>query len=283
MTEHRLPPNPGEPERGMIPSRPQFPERPSRRGTGYEDPALLAGHSKATLRYLIALFLAALADLGQFLPVVERAQPELTNWQAGILVTGFIAMALFVTHMSGVLFREVKARNPIARRMAAYFCLMAWAGLGLTAFLVRLWVPQTAGSSPLLLDTTLTTDSDHDTAFASAVFFLALYLVTGVVAIIGAYLTHNPLRADARETLRARRKRTREAASSAASLALANEQMLAIGTQQAASLAIYEQALESRRAYGRQLKELAKLLVAIRAQDPVVTGSLFQNRPPTGP
>jgi hypothetical protein len=65
----------------------------------HSDPSLLAGRSGATLFYLVAVVLAAVADFTAFYQVRECVLRNLSNQWLIVLVIGFTTMALTLAHL----------------------------------------------------------------------------------------------------------------------------------------------------------------------------------------
>ncbi|NUP00189.1 MAG: hypothetical protein HOW59_19920 [Nonomuraea sp.] len=109
----------------------------------------------------------------------------------------------------------------------------------------------------------------------SSLLFLALYAGTGAVACVGAYLTHNPLRAAYGRALRVHQRAHRRARTSTRDLALAEAARSAYASELVAARQSLLYALQSRRALAERLKQMARVLIAQRAQDPAVTDAII--------
>ena len=279
---------------------------------GFRDGALLAGRPRSAYLYAIALALAAGADVGAFVQVVELVLPQ-EDWVIWLVVVGLTAVVLFIAHMVGVMLREAKAGhhnshglagrlgNWLGPRFGAFVCIVIWLALGLTAFWVRLTVPLPGteqlgagggigsggigsggngsggiGSGGIGGGPTSsgTTTSGH-TAQAAAIF-LGLYVATGLVAAVGAYFTHNPYRGRYAAAIRAYRKASERAAASAYQLSRA----LAVSRHQQAQIdtskQILAEAQAQNRAFTEQLKQSVRIEHAGWAKDPAVTGAIFE-------
>ncbi|MGH3877366.1 MAG: hypothetical protein ACRDSK_10070 [Actinophytocola sp.] len=252
-------------------------------GRGFDDAGLVGGRPVGAYRHVVALVIAALADIGAFAQVVQlimTGQPALV---AFTVVIGLTVVVLCLAHFSGVTFRERAARMP-GRARWAWVSLVVWALIGLAAFWVRLsmedspsGVPAgdfTAGAAP-----EETATEDEQSLLPAALVFLALYLGSGVVALVGAYLTHNPLPGAHRAL---RRRHTRAADRLGASdAALAKVCALREAQQQAIDDA--DQALRDERTertcLAEELKQYARMLMAYRAQDAAFTDAVFQPDP----
>ena len=87
---------------------------------GFRDGTLLAGRPRSTYLHVLALLLAAGADMGAFVQVVELVLPD-QDWLDWLVVSGLTAVVLYLAHMIGVMLREARAAQPsdggIAGRM----------------------------------------------------------------------------------------------------------------------------------------------------------------------
>ena len=120
---------------------------------GFRDGTLLAGRPRTAYLHLLALVLAALADIGAFVQVVELVMPQQSDWVVWLVVVGLTSVVLYIAHTIGVILRELKARQRasgglagrlgawLGRRSALFVCTLVWLGLGLMAFWVRMTVP----------------------------------------------------------------------------------------------------------------------------------------------
>jgi hypothetical protein len=179
---------------------------------GHSDPALLAGKTIATYVHILALCAAAAADIGAFFQIVELVLPDYSQVLVFLVVGGFTATVLYTAHACGLLFRDRKAGASWINRSLPYFCAMIWLGLGVAALEVRLHALGTSAPS-LSIGSTQPT-SAPGFRYGPAILFFALYIATGLVAGIGAYLTHNPLRGSYAAALRAYDRAAKRLASS---------------------------------------------------------------------
>src|SRR6202142_2741693 len=116
--------------------------------TGFRDPSLLGGRPRATYLHLLALVLAAGADIGAFVQVVELVLTTQSGWTIYLVVTGLTAVVLYIAHMTGVMLRDARAKPTgtglqtwLGRRVAAGISLVVWGALGYLAWWVRTTVP----------------------------------------------------------------------------------------------------------------------------------------------
>jgi hypothetical protein len=268
---------------------------------GFRDGALLAGRPRGSFLYTIVLIIAAGADLGAFVQVVERVITQ-SDWVEWLVVSGMTAAVLALAHVTGVQLREARAeRDPVLRRrelqdrrdagqrgpgrprprFGAWICLLVWLGVGALAFWVRYSVAPVPQAAPVggtigvgAGGAGLSAAPPEHTLQAAAIF-LGLYLATGVVAAVGAYLTHNPYRGRFQAAMRAYRRAAEQAAASAFQLRLA----LARQQRQEHELQVADEALRRaltrNRAVAEQLKQTVRVHIAGLIKDPAVTDAIF--------
>src|SRR3569833_1558037 len=244
----------------------------------HADPGLLAGNGR--LFYAVILLLAAGADFSAFLQVVDLLLSDQPEKYALLMVTGFTASALGLPHFAGTLTRDAKAGAAWANRRVAVVLVIIWLLLGLVAAFAR-WklagADSTSGSSsghgPLDPGDSGSSDAISSSPLLLAVCFLALYLGTGMVAMVGGYLSHNPLRSGFRAGRHAhRRAGERFAASSAQLVAAQAEERLESDLLEAAARR-HRAALAARLALSESLKQRARVLLARDTTDPAVTNT----------
>lgn len=141
---------------------------------------LLVGRPIGHQMHLLALAVAGAADLAAFYTVISTILPDfsIAVW---CVVLGVSAMAVMLSHFAGTAFRDGYEGHLPAGRLLGSIALLAWLGLGLGATYVR-WV---AGRDESL------SGIDPALAAPTSLMLLALYLATGTVATVGAYITHN--------------------------------------------------------------------------------------------
>lgn len=257
--------------------------------TGFRDPSLLGGRPRSTYLHLLALALAAGADIGAFVQVVELVLTTQSDWTIYLVVAGLTAVVLYIAHMTGAMLRGAGAkptgtgnwatrlRTWLGRRVAAGICMVAWGGLGFLAWWVRTTVPlsQTSQFSVGAIGTGSATTTQDQYTHQSAFLFLGLYIATGIVAALGAYFTHNPYRGRYVAALRGYRKATERAAATANQLgrAEASCQRQLTELRNAADALAGAQAQDL--AFTEKLKQSVRLQIATMAKDPAVTDAIF--------
>lgn len=145
----------------------------------------------------VVLVVAAAADFGAFYQVVARVMPDSADFLVYLVISGFTGIVLYLAHVAGLMVRRRTAQYERVASSTIALCLSVLALLGGVAFYVRLITPTAAARSSAGFGSASPLDVAETTgnlSFASAAVFLALYLGTAVVAGVGSYLTHNPLR-----------------------------------------------------------------------------------------
>lgn len=256
---------------------------------GFRDPTLLGGRPRGAYLHLLALVLAAGADIGAFVQVVELVLTTQSDWAIYLVVAGLTAVVLYIAHMTGAMLRDARAKPTgtgkwgsrlqtwLGRRLVAGICVLAWGGLGFLAWWVRTTVPLSVIGSVSVgtIGTGGTTTTQDPYVHQSAFLFLGLYIATGIVAAVGAYFTHNPYRGRYVAAVRGYRKAAERAAASANQLgrAVASYQRQATELQNANNVLADAKALDL--AFTEQLKQSVRLQIAGMAKDPAVTDAIF--------
>lgn len=196
----------------------------------------------------------------------------------------------------------------LGRRVAAFGCAVVWLAIGLMAFWIRLTVPLPSteqlntgfgsggigggigagggiGSGGIGSGGIGSGGSGSPTASAAAstshplqgaAIFLGLFLATGIVTALGAYLSHNPFRGRYVAAVAAFRKASEQAAASAHQFGLA---LAARNRQQAeieAAAQVLAEAQVQNVAFTAQLKQNVRVAIASMAKDPAVTDAMFE-------
>jgi hypothetical protein len=277
---------------------------------GFQDGTLLAGRPRSAYLHALVLVIAAGADVGAFVQIVELVL-TLQDWVIWLVVCGLTAVVLYLAHMAGAMLREAKAGQRstagvfgrsgtwLGRRAAVFACTVLWLALGLMAFWIRMTVTVAPpsqvgvgtgiGSGGIGGGTAVSAAPAAGHTEQGAAIFLGLYLATGLVAALGAYFTHNPCRGRYAAAIRAFRKASERASASAYQLGRA---LALLGRQQAeieAAVAALAEAQKQNQALAERLKQSVRIEIAGLARDPAVTDAVFSpdHRPywtdPDGP
>ncbi|WP_432832413.1 hypothetical protein [Dactylosporangium sp. CA-092794] len=254
-------------------------QEPSREDGGFADPTLIAGRPFGALVYVAGIVVAAVADIAAFRQVLEPAMLTSSAQTVTMVVYGFVGIAILLMHFAGVSMRERQARRGWIKRIKPWLFVVAWTALGATAFYVR--VAEQVKTAVEVNHRAPLSGGPHFTP--ASFMFLALYVGTGLVALAGAYFTHNPERAAFVRTKWALIFASRRFASSVLRLEIAEgtRGLYELNQQSAAAVLALEQA--RRHAFGEALKQHARLVIAQRSKDPALTDALFPPERPPAP
>ncbi len=132
------------------------------------------------------------------------------------------------------------------------------------------------GSQTISLNGAHTTGStSSSTQLEAALLFLALYVATGLVAGLGGYLAHNPLRAGYSTAARAYRRASERMAATNFEADAAHARSAAYEAELAAAAQTLEYEIHARLALAEKLKQYARVLVAQQLKDPAATDAIF--------
>jgi hypothetical protein len=244
---------------------------------GHSDPTLIAGRPRIVYLHVVALCLAAGADIGAFYQIVELVLREQGPFLVLIVVLGFTATVLYVAHACGVLFRDRRAGAGWVGRIMPFVCVLIWLGLGVAALEVRLHVLATSSVQVQigLGATQPASGSSASTRYEAAILFFALYVATGLVAGVGAYLSHNPLRDSYAAATRAYGRASEQLAATAFQAGAAEARCSAYRAELDAAAQTLQYEIHARMALAEKLKQFARVLVAQRLKDPAITDAIF--------
>jgi hypothetical protein len=245
---------------------------------GYRMPGLVAGRSFATKLHIVALLVAALADFGAFAQVVQLVLTNQAAWVSYLVVLGLTTGVLYLAHAVGTMVRDRVAGHNAARWTWIVLGTAGWAAIGLVAYRVRLLVTDEQGqppSGPLSADPSAVPSAPDSTALPGAMLFLALFVGTGLVAAIGAYVTHNPFAGQYRMvSKRHAAAAVWEGESGGAKEAVA-KRLRHLRRALRKARALRDREHRRRRHFAEELKEYARTLMANHVQDPAFSDALF--------
>ncbi len=259
-------------------------------GKGFDDPTLLAGRPWGTYLYGLALVAALATDIGTFRQALDFAIPLSGETTIDLIVCGFAGIAVFLCHSAGVMLRERGAGTAWIRAWPAGICVTVWLLLGATAYLARVYAaaPAPNGGGGVVIDQPggappppMPAAPVHDFFNITALMFLVLYVGTGLVAIVGSYLTHNPARGAFVRTKWALVRANRRLAKAVLRFEVAEgtRRLYELTSQSAA--AVLQQEETRRRKFAEALKQHARLIMAQHAKDPALTDALFVEDDPS--
>lgn len=255
-------------------------EKPGWTEPGHADPTLLAGRPRGGYLYLFALVIAAAADITAFYQVVLLVQGDLTQALVIVLVIGFTGVSLILAHFTGTMLRDRRAGAKWIQSYKIITTISVWGLLGLLAFLVRLRSGSGSGGGYQLpggSSSTSVSVSNPQGTLAGAAIFAGLYVATGVVAMIGSYLSHNPLRPAFVRAVREHRAAAERHAISVRRLRLAEAEREFFADHIQAAGRVRDEAEKVRHALAAELKQQARLELAKRMQNASATDAFLED------
>lgn len=157
------------------------------RRSGWHDPHLLAGRSRGADFVLgVLILIGAAADMVAFkttLDILLRQSPTLSWVMAG----GATCLALVAAARLGVAIAARRRDDSRHASFAVAAAATAWLGLGLAMFITRLLDSGSAGPA---FGTAAPQTTQHTGLIA--IFFLAVYLISGTCMLIESQRLHNP-------------------------------------------------------------------------------------------
>jgi hypothetical protein len=245
---------------------------------GFRAPSMIAGRPVGVFVHVVALVLAALADIGAFWQVVQLVMTRQPAWVAFVVVLGMTACVLYLAHSIGVQARDKVARSGPARWTWIALGFLGWVALGAVAFWVRMTITdeQTREISiSLTPGAAQPATEDTGTALIAAILFAALYVGSGLVAAIGAYVTHNPGSGSYRKAMRGHAAAAELAAVTAGAVTAVRKRLrhLRKALRKAKKLREYE--TNRRLHFAEELKAHAKNLMVAYMKDPAFTDAVL--------
>ncbi|MGI9004470.1 MAG: hypothetical protein ACR2GH_22940 [Pseudonocardia sp.] len=241
---------------------------------GHADRGEIVGQPIAEYVQWVVLAVTACADVAVFYQILSGfVLTHLPDWLVWLAVAGFTTCSLLLAHFAGRLFRDARVGYGTPEHGLIYVLAGTWLLLGLAAFTVRLVVAEGGAGA-----TAATALGNQSQTVASAVLFLVLYVGSGMVSGIGAYLSRNPLRNRYRKAQRNQRyaqKRLHrsqapyERAVSVLQLHIRNRQREADNYAAAQTLRV---------AYVEEMKAYTGILISGHLQDPSATTGVTSPR-----
>jgi hypothetical protein len=191
-----------------------------------------------------------------------------------LLVAGLTAMAVMLAHFAGHFARDLAAGHGSVARLVLKLCVGAWALLGIGAVVVRALVDP---AEPGPLDASeFNAGTGTSSPYVAALLFAALYVASGMVAGIGAFVTRNPLRADYRRTRKAYRKTRLKLRKSEPPYERAKHVYELHRTGLRRDEENYDAARQQRLAYAEELKRFSAARIAAHLQSPSATDGMTE-------
>lgn len=135
----------------------------------------------------VVLALAMIADLITFRQVVERLADETMVLPLVVALTG---ATTYVAHLAGTFFKRNRlSRRRLSQSLGGWSLAGTWAGLGIGAFIFRLFAPPpVTGSAVDAFIASGSANATDDKALLNASMMGLLYLLTGAIALTAGYL-----------------------------------------------------------------------------------------------
>jgi signal transduction histidine kinase len=240
---------------GSLPGQHYHGGLPSWGSRDYGDPTLIAGRPRSSYMYVIVLLFAAGADIGAFFQIIELVLAQDPVVLVYAVVFGFTATALALAHRSGALSRDRVAGAAWVGKFMPVLCGITWLLLGMAAFYARITLLAAINNNGSL-SLSLAAPGVKSTSYAdqAAIVFLALYLATGLVTWMGAYLSRNPLAEGYKMASRAFNEAWHQADSSSVRADSAEAVLSFMRTELAASEKTLEYEIQSRLALAEKLR-----------------------------
>jgi hypothetical protein len=238
---------------------------------GWHDPHLLAGRSIALLVVLGLLIVAgALTDTIAFKSTLDLLlrQAEALSW---VMAVGATCMALVAAARTGIAVAERRRLDTVYGTVAVSVAALTWLALGAAMFLVR-WLETGTGAPVFGTGLFGGTAEVPGHQLHVALFFGAVYLISGACTMFEAERLHNPEYSAYRRLGKLHDRQVRRTAAAAAELNRARSTV----DHHAGELEREEHrraaAIAARKALGHEAANYARLLMAERLRDPAKTG-----------
>ena len=274
------------------------------RPRSYRDATLMINRSREDHLALGIVLLAISGDIAAFYVVlarVFRGAPLLT----AVGTVGFAAAAVGLAHLVGQGLARRRCGDPRASLVLTVLAAVTWLSLGVAAFYTRLMTPSTTssggfgsgggggfgsggsggggfggggggggfgGSSGGLGDVELT-------ALLPALLFGALFLASGMAAMIATFVSFNPVASALRRAERRMREATERERASRAELERAREALRQQENEREREDQRWRAARQQVTAEMLELQNYARTLMASKKADPSVTDGLTGSSP----
>jgi hypothetical protein len=235
----------------------------------------LGRHTVGESLHYVVLAVAALADFVAFyqvLALVLGSLPEMLY----LVVLAVTMFALWLMHQTGKTLRDFRVRDGDSRPWIGIVCFLTWVALGTGAYLLRVVVKDSTGIGDALTGFGGQTTGTNDAAVTTkALVFLIIFVTTGMVALIGAYLTWNPYRKRYRKELRALRKAEKAREQARRAVDDARRRRDQAQQRKTGEHELRDTILQHREKLACWLKEITRQEIAIVLQDPDATKFLL--------
>lgn len=241
----------------------------------HRDPGEIVGSpSSEYVPVLVLLLVVACADVAIFYQIlataVLQALPNLLVWLA---VAGFTTCSLLLAHFVGRLVKDRRVGHGPSELALIVGTTSVWLALGLAAFVVRVLTAEQGPGG-----TAATAVASGSQTWAGAALFLVLYIGSGTVSAVGAYLARNLLRDRFHKARRRHRRARKQLRSSQAPYERTISVLQMHVRNRQRELDNHTAAEALRVAYAREMRAHAELRIAAHLQDPSATTGLTTPR-----
>ncbi|MEJ2862313.1 hypothetical protein [Actinomycetospora flava] len=274
------------------------------RERSYRDATLMIKRSREDHLALVIVLLAIGGDIAAFYVVlarVFRGSPLLI----AVGTVGFAAAAVGLAHLVGQGLARRRCGDPRSSVVLTVLAVLTWLTLGAAAFYTRLMTPSTSssggfgsGGGGFGSDSGSGFGSGSGGGFGSggggfgsgggdieltallpALLFGALFLASGMAAMIATFVSFNPVASALRRAERRMREATERERASRAELERAREAVRQQENERAREDQRWRAARQQVTAEMLELQNYARTLMASRKADPTVTDGLTGNAP----
>jgi hypothetical protein len=233
-------------------------------------PNLIAGKGKAAdILAGLTIAIGAVTDTVAFQNTLKLLLPHETDQvRIMLMAVGATAMGLVAAAFFGIAYSIHRRDQPGSSRLLRNFAAGAWLGLGIMMLLVRLFTPQAADPASGGFDVSSSAGSPALTAG----FFFSIYVVSGAGTVFEADRLYNPVYFAYVRLRKLLRKQEAVVVLLEAEL----ERARAVADLLAGDLDREDHrkraAILERQAFGAEIANLARVLMAVMLQDPAKTG-----------
>lgn len=261
---------------------------PSRQPLTYRDSTMLINRSREDSLALLIILLAIGADIAAFYVVLARVFRGSTLLIV-IGTLGFAAAAVGLAHLAGQGMARRRCGDPRASRLLTAAAFGAWLVLGVAAFVTPLLTPSTSSSTSFSSGSGGfggtsggfggTSGGLELSAVLPAILFGALFIASGVAAMVATFVSFNPVAGALRRAEKRMRHATDAERASRAELERAREAMRQQENERDREEQRWQAARQQVAAEMLELQNYARNLMASRKQNPSMTDGLTGSGP----
>ncbi|HEY2194943.1 MAG TPA: hypothetical protein VGH76_21965 [Actinomycetospora sp.] len=261
--------------------------RPDPIPRSYRDSTMLINRSREDFLSLGIIILALGGDIAAFYVVLARVFRGST-FLIVIGTIGFAAAAVGLAHLVGQGLARRRCGDPRASVVLTSAAFLVWVALGVASFVTRLLTPSTTSSDPFGASSGgfgsssggfgSSSSIDLSTALP-AILFGALFLASGVAAMVATFVSFNPVAGALRRAERRLEEATAAERRSRAELERSREALRQQENERDREEQRWAAARQQVAAEMLELQNYARSLMASRKQNPSVTDGLASSAP----